>query len=102
MDWKGTQTAQDAGHDAIESHAEREAGDVVEEVEVWGGDVVRDADVGGRGRWRPDVGDIVLPDHAGRRAVVPKRESTRVSRRGGGGEAEGIRVFRYRGRGEPR
>ena len=83
MDWKGTQTAQDAGRDAIESHAEREAGDVVEEVEVWGGDVVRDADVGGRGLWRPDVGDVVLPDHAGRRAVVPKRESTRVSRRGG-------------------
>ena len=47
MDWKGTQTAQDAGHDAIESHAEREAGDVVEEVEVGGGDAVRDADVGG-------------------------------------------------------
>ena len=73
MDWKGTQTAQDAGRDAIESHAEREAGDVVEEVEVGGGDAVRDA----------DVGDVVLPDHAGRRAVVSKRESTRVSRRGG-------------------
>ena len=85
MDWKGTQTAH-------ESHAEREAGDAVEEVEVGGGDAVRDADVGGRGRWRPDVGDIVLPDHAGRRAVVPKRESTRVSRRGGGGEAEERRV----------
>ena len=71
MDWMGTQTAQDAGRDAIESHAEREAGDSLEEVEV---DVVRDADVGGRGRWRPDVGDVVLPDHA-----VPKRESTRGS-----------------------
>ena len=81
MDWKGTQTAQDAGHDAIESHAEREAGDAVEEVEVGGGDAVRDADVGGRGRWRPDVGDIVLPDHAGRRAVVPKREHTGQSSR---------------------
>jgi len=67
MDWKGTQTAH-------ESHAEREAGDAVEEVEVGGGDAVRDADVGGRGRWRPDVGDVVLPDHA-----VPKRESTRGS-----------------------
>jgi len=83
MDWKGTQTAQDAGHDAIESHAEREAGDVVEEVEVGGGDAVRDADVGGRRRWQPDVSDVVLPDHDGRRAVVSKRESTRVSRRGG-------------------
>ena len=80
MDWKGTQTAQDTGRDAIESHAEREAGDSLEEVEV---DVVRDADVGGRGRWRPDVGDVVLPDHAGRRAVVSKRESTQVSCRGG-------------------
>ena len=80
MDWMGTQTAQDAGRDAIESHAEREVGDAVEEVEV---DVVRDADVGGRGLWRPDVGDVVLPDHAGRRAVVSKRESTRVSCRGG-------------------
>ena len=71
MDWKGTQTAQDAGRDAIESHAEREAGDAVEEVEV---DAVRDADVGSRGCWRPDVGDVDLPDHASRRAVVPKRE----------------------------
>jgi len=83
MDWKGTQTAQDTKRDAIESHTEREAGDVVEEVEVGGGDAVRDADVGGRGRWQPDVGDVVLPDHDGRRAVVSKRESTRVSRRGG-------------------
>ena len=53
MDWKGTQTAQDAGRDAIESHAEREAGDAVEEVEVGGGDAVRGRmsaaeDVGGR------------------------------------------------------
>ena len=45
MDWMGTQTAQDAGRDAIESHAEREAGDSLEEVEV---DAVRDEDVGGR------------------------------------------------------
>ena len=45
MDWKVTQTVQDAGRDAIESHAEREAGDAVEEVEVGGWDAVRDADV---------------------------------------------------------
>ena len=32
-----------------------------------------------RGRWRPNVGDVVLPDHADRRAIVPKRESTRGS-----------------------